>query len=328
MAKAGNNEPAAWVLLGHRKGDNNQLITLADALQITYRAITLEYNWLRRLPPRLLGESTASLTPASRAALRSPAPHLVLGIGHRSVPAALAIRRRSGGKTKLVRLGNPRSDPSRFDLVITTAQYAVPDGPNVLRVPLALTPTKPERPTKDERDWLAARPRPHRLLLVGGPTFMWTLRPKDIAEVAGALRSRSEREGGTVIAVTSPRTPPAVVEALKRVLSNIVDAGFPRYHVLLGDADEIAVTSDSVSMISESVMTGKPTELIAPSITWTGKLLYSWARLTGRSVPVRDLRRFWNELERKRILGRPSGAATQIQPLDLAVTAIRKLVAG
>jgi mitochondrial fission protein ELM1 len=328
MGKAGNNDPAAWVLLGHRKGDNNQLITLADALQIPYRAITLEYNWLRRLPPRLLGASTASLTPASRAALRSPAPNLVLGIGYRSVPAALAIRRRSGGKTKLVRVGNPRFNPRRFDLVITTPQYSVRDGPNVFRLPLALTAKRPDRPTNDERAWFAARPRPHRLLIAGGPTFMWTLRPKDIAKAAGCLRSGTKREGGTVIAVTSPRTPSSVAEALRRVLgSDLVDGGFPSYHALLGDADDITVTGDSVLMVSESIMTGKPTQLIAPSMTLAGKLLYFCARLTGRWVLVRDLRRFWKELERQRLIGASAPAGrTQVQPLDLAVSAIRKII--
>ena len=125
-----------WVLLGGRTGDNNQLLRLASELGLPFRTLDLRYNALHILPTRLLGASLASLEPHARELIAPPWPQLVLGIGHRSVPVALAIGALSGGTSKLVRLGNPRLDPRRFDLIITTPQYRVPAAVNVLRLPL------------------------------------------------------------------------------------------------------------------------------------------------------------------------------------------------
>jgi len=156
------------VLLGQRRGDNNQLLRLADELGMPFREVELGYNGLYRIPPRLLGASLVTLDRDSPAKIRPPWPELVLGIGNRSVPVALAIRQLSGGKAKLVRLGNPRLDSRHFDLVITTPQYRVSDAPNVLNLPVGISTAPKVKPNREERDWLKKLPRPHRLLLIGG----------------------------------------------------------------------------------------------------------------------------------------------------------------
>src|SRR4029079_2771930 len=99
----------------HRKGDNNQLLALAHSLGLPFETRTLRYNHLRRLPKRLLGPGLASVLPSARRWLRPQWPCLVLGIGQSSVPVARYIRRASGGRSKLVRLGNPRLDAKHFD---------------------------------------------------------------------------------------------------------------------------------------------------------------------------------------------------------------------
>ena len=324
------DDAPVWVLLGKRKGDNAQLLALAEALKVPYRVIQLHYNALRLIPAGLLGSSMLSLKSESRAELHGPWPDLVLGIGYRSVPAARRIRRLSGGKSRLVRLGNPRVDPANFDLVITTPQYGVPEGRNVVQLPLAISAGEQDQPTQDEAKWLAALERPHRLLIAGGPTFMWTLRARDVARAAEEL---CERGGGTVIGVPSPRTPAGVKAALQRVLrtrgQSFADAGFPRYRVLLNDADEIYVTADSASMLSEAIATGQPVGVIPPSPTAVGKLLYSVASLTGTRVPVRDLKRFRDELERRKLVGplaSPVAAEDIPDPLEVAANAVRRLL--
>lgn len=319
-----------WVLLGKRKGDNAQVLALADALGLPYRTIQLRYNPLRLVPPALLGASTISLKSESQSELHAPWPELVLGIGYRSVPPALAIRALSGGKSRLVRLGNPRIEPSKFDLVITTPQYAVPEAPNVVRLPVAITAGEQDEPNEAELKWLAALKRPHRLLIVGGPTFMWTLRSADVARAGEEL---CERLDGSVIAISSPRTPAAVKASVQSVLQGkkqpFVDGGLPRYRVLLNDADEIYVTGDSVSMVSEAIATRRPVGLIPPVKTLVGKLLYSFAKLTGTRVPVRDLERFRNELGRRKLVGSlasPFAAEEIPNPIKTATEAVRTLL--
>jgi uncharacterized protein len=318
---------AVWVLLGQRTGDNNQLLRLANELGLPFRTIELRYNRLHLLPPRMLGAGLASLSAASTREIAPPWPKLVLGIGHRSVPAALAIRAMSGGTAKLVRLGNPRLAPTNFDLVITTPQYSVPDAPNVLRLPLGISTAARLEPTREEAEMLGALPRPHRLVLIGGDTFMWTLPPKRVAEAASALKDR----GGSVVAVTSGRTPLPVIEALGSALQGpkhvIVPGGFPRYSALVSDADEIFVTADSVAMVSDAIASGKPVGLIEADKTFAGRFFYALNKL-GIRLPVRDIRRFWKIAQQRGLAGtleRPTSGTVTEDTLARAVSAIRAL---
>ena len=69
-----------------------------------------------------------------------------------------------------------------------------------------------------------------------------------------------------MIVVGSPRTPAEAYDVVREAAGDarnvaIVDKEV-RYPVLLADGDEHFVTADSVSMISEAVVTGKPVGLI------------------------------------------------------------------
>lgn len=325
-------EQPVWVLLGQRTGDNNQLLRLAGELGLPFRAIELRYNGLHRLPPKLLRSTLASLEQESRAQLRPPWPQLVLGIGYRSVPAALAIRKLSGGKTKLVRLGNPRLDPANFDLVLTTSQYRVPNAPNVLRLPVGISTVPAIDPTREESEWLGKLPRPHRLLLIGGDTFMWTLDCEQIGDAASTLRRKSEGDGGSVIAVSSARSGKGVLEAVAGALRGsehgLVWGRLPRYPVLLSDSDEIYVTADSVAMISDAVAARKPVGLVTPRQTSAGRLFYGLEKF-GSPIPIRDIRRFWTSVEAQGLAGtveEPVVGKLAADPLATAVALVRHLL--
>lgn len=321
-------EPSVWALLGDRTGDNNQLLRLANALGRPFRAIQLRYNRLHLVPPRLIRASLRTLDQESRHEIRAPWPGLVLGIGYRSVPVALAIRKLSGGRSRLVRLGNPRMDPGKFDLVITTPQYHVPAVANVVRLPAGISTAPTLEPTREEAEWLAKLPRPRRLLLIGGDTFMWTLAPDAVHAAASALRAR----GGSVIAVSSGRTRQALMDAAAAALRGsehgLVWGRFPRYPVLLADADEIHVTADSVAMISDAIATGKPVGLALPRKTPLGRFFYGPAS-TGLPVPIRDVERFWSNIQAQGLAGtveRPVAGRLPADPLETAVSAVRTLL--
>lgn len=316
-----------WVLLGQRTGDNNQLLRLATELDLPFRTLDLRYNALRLVPPSVLGPSLASLDAASRRLIRPPWPRLVLGIGHRSIPPALKIRELAG-HARVVRLGNPRVDPRQVDLVITTPQYGVPDAPNVLRLPVGISTAAKLEPTVEERQWLDDLPRPHRLLLLGGDTFMWTLGAR---QVLPAVRNLAAKPG-SVIAVASGRSRGSMLDAVAAALAGsrhgFVRGRFPRYPVLIEDADEILVTADSVAMISDAVASGKPVGLIEPANSWSGRLFYGLENL-GMKVPVRDVRRFWSGVRQRGLAGtvdEPVAGRLGLDPVAEAVSAIRALL--
>ncbi len=330
MINPGEEDGApVWVLLGPRTGDNNQLLRLASELGLPTRTIELQYNALHVVPPALLGATLVTLTEQSRQLIRPPWPKLVLGIGYRSVPAALAIRSMSKGSTKLVRLGNPRMDASNFDLVITTPQYAVHEAANVVRLPLGISTAGVVEPNREETEWLAKLPRPHRLLLIGGDSFMWTLAPAKVARAASTLAGKGP---GSVIAVSSGRSAKAVLDAVAASLNGtehaLVWGRFPRYPVLLRDADEIYVTADSVAMVSDAIATGKPVGLVMPEKNASGRIFYGLEQF-GFPLPVRDIRRFWTSMINQGLAGsveKPDAGKMAVDPLAQALTAVRSIM--
>lgn len=320
--------PRIWVLLGPRTGDNNQALALAEALGLPFETRTLAYNPLQALSVWLPG-TALTLDRASRRHLRPPWPDLVIAIGRRSVPVARWIRRRSGGRTKLVRIGHPRIDPALFDLVVTTRQYPVPPGDNVLLLPLAISRfSQAPEPTAEEAEWLAALPSPRRLLAIGGATKYWDLSGQRVAEAVTKLQERA----GVLIVATSRRTDPAVTQAVRAVLApsgRLVEGAFPRFPVLMAAADEIFVTGDSVSMLSEAILTGKPVGLVPIEQDEKGRRkLGDQPQDAGPDARRRDLRRFWNYLAEEKLIGtvdRPVAARVE-NPVVTAARAVRGLL--
>ena len=317
--------PLIWVLIGERTGDNNQALALAEAVGWPFEVKTLDYNALQSLSV-WLPPTAITLTKAARSGLEAPWPDLVIAIGRRSVPVARWIKRQNEGRTKLVRIGHPRIDPGLFDLVVTTRQYPVPPGGNVLLLPVAMSRfVAPPAPTAGEQEFFAEVGR-FRLVAIGGATKYWTLPVTRIIEAA-------ERPfDGDVVAVTSRRTDPAIVERLRGIKSiRLVDGASPRFAVLLDHAAEIFVTGDSVSMLSEAVLAGKPVALIPIEQDDKGRrALGPTVQDSGPNARRRDLRRFWKYLIDEGMIGTleqgPKRAASIPNPNALAADAVRLLL--
>jgi mitochondrial fission protein ELM1 len=298
------------------------LLALAEALKLPFETRTLRLNVLRALRA-FRGATLISLDRAGRNSLTPPWPDLVIGIGWRTVSVARWIKRQSGGRTRLVRLGDPRVNAALFDLIITTPQYPVREAPNVLRLPLGMSRFR-QAPvaTEAERAFLGGLPRPHRLLAIGGIAKYWQLTAERVQSAADRLLGRS----GTVIAVTSPRTPADIVAALEGMGPEnlrIVTGREPRFPVLLADADEIFVTGDSIAMLSEAVLTGKPVGIIPIELSKLGE-----RKLGSDGGRHRDLRRFWASLRDKGLAGTVEAplAGHLADPAETAADAVKALL--
>lgn len=295
-----------WALLGPHRGDNNQILALAEALGFGFEAKRLTYNGWRRLQPALLGATLRSVDASCRAALEAEPPDLTISTGHRSVPAVRALKRRSGGRMRAVHLGYPRISPKHFDLVVPTPEYPIPDAPNVMRVPFALSPHEPERPV-DPADAPAVEPLPHprRLLVIGGPTLYWKLPLRSMLAALRQLIDQTHRDGGSVLTIGSPRTPEPLLQAVAGKLRSsgvphlmAPREGVPSYAALIASADSIFVTADSVAMVADAVMTRKPVGIIPIAKSALGSFAIPlWDSLRpGKRLRPRDLRFFWRAL--------------------------------
>ena len=323
--------PRIWLLLGPRDGDNNQALALAEALGEPFAVKTLAYNRLQRLslwlPPTL-----TSVRRKYRRHLAPPWPDVIVAVGRRSVPVARWIRARSGGRTKIVRIGHPHGQDRLFDLVITTRQYLTSDAPNVVLLPVTMSRfVPPPPPDAAEKAWIDALPRPMRLVAIGGPTKYWCLTAE---QILGCLNVGD----GSAVAVTSRRTPSELVAQLRDIAAGssrvrIVESGFPSFSALLGQADEIYVTGASISMMSEAVQTGKPVAIMPCERDSKGlRRLGARPRSHGRGAHRRDIRRFWEHLVDQGLAGTTESGACCPQrvprPTDEAVAAVKRLLGG
>jgi mitochondrial fission protein ELM1 len=294
-----------WALLGPHRGDNNQVLALAEALGLPFEEKWLRYNRLRSLQPALLGATLKSVAADARGQLEGQPPDLTISTGHRSVPVVRALRKRSGGKMRAVHLGYPRISPAHFDLVVPTPEYPVADAPNVVRIPFALSPYGAREVEQADRDLIATFPRPRRLLLVGGPSLYWELPERRVMRAVRRLLRSAAWDGGSVLAVGSPRTPTELLKAVREELDGSSTPslfapveGPPTYASLIEAADEIYVSAESVAMVADAVMTRKPVGIVPISKSPLGRAVMAVAdRLRpGKRLFPRDLRFFWASL--------------------------------
>jgi len=318
-----------WLLTGSRVGDNNQLLALGRALGFPFEVKRLDFNRARHL--RFLRRGLSIVAPQSRALIGPPWPDLVVGVGYGSVPVARYIRKRAAGRTKLVHIGNPRAPLDDFDLQITTPQYSR-TAPNLIELPFPIgNPARDAVATSDDRDWLSNFPLPRRLLAIGGPARHWELDHDQLARAIRLIQHKSP--AGSLIAVTSSRTRPATRGLLEQLVTGSHEAivnDWPAFGTLLAVSDEIYVTADSISMLSEAVLTGKPVGMIPIRRSLRGKLSrWLWEWPTGRRT-LPDLTNFWTKLENKKLIGTVEHPiASQVSDtVERAADAVRSLLSA
>jgi uncharacterized protein len=260
--------PLVWALLGARPGDNSQVLALAEALGWRCESKQLAYNPRYKRRNVLLGASLGSLDRAGSNVLAPPWPDLVIACGRRSVPVARWIRRRAGGRPRLVHIGRPWAPLGLFDLVITTPQYRLPARPNVLHNTLPLSRIDAGRRTAEAERWtprLAGLPRPLVALLVGGDSRPYVLDPATATRLGRDAGAVASSLGGSLLVTYGPRLRPASAEALAVAITcpAHLHRWRPRdddnpYLAYLELADRFIVTGDSASMLAEACATGKP----------------------------------------------------------------------
>lgn len=258
-----------WVLTDGKTGMEAQALGLAEAVGLPVRTKTLHlappWSWLPPLlwPPGVLGQ-----TPAGDR-LAPPWPALLISCGGHAVGPALEIKRRSGGAVVAVHIQHPHVPLGRFDLIAAPMHDGL-TGPNVIETRGALnrvTPTLLAEAGAAIEPRLSGLPRPLITVLVGGSNGAYQLTPKTMRMLATELAQMAGDTGGTLLVTPSRRTGAENVATLTDVLGDVSamvwdGTGDNPYFGYLAAGDAIAVTCDSVNMVSEACMTGKPVMVI------------------------------------------------------------------
>ena len=265
---------SCWVVTDGKAGMETQCLGLAEALgfhdglNAQVKRISLGKPW-RWLPPLAVVNPLSRLT-AKGEFLAPPWPDILIASGRKAVAPALAVRRESAGKTFTIQIQNPAVDPRRFDVVVAPAHDGL-EGDNVLSTLGALGRVTPERLAQEARHFAARYshlPHPRIAVLIGGNNRAYRLTAAAMTRFSEALAALARRDGAGLMVTPSRRTGArneAVLRAaLVKVPAEIWDGeGSNPYFGLLGLADHIVVTADSVNMISEAASSGKPVYILA-----------------------------------------------------------------
>ena len=264
---------SVWIMTDGKPGMENQCLGLAEALKAfggetpVVKRLSPRFPW-SALPPQFwMSPLSTPDTDGNR--LTPPWPDILIATGRQTVAPALAIKRASGNATFCVQIQNPAWRRDAFDLLAIPKHDGV-TGDNVLETFGALHRVTPEKLCAEGekfRPLLAHLPRPLIAVLIGGSNKQYRMTGAVTRRLAANLRTLCTQHG-TGLAVTASRRTGAENE--KHLRAALPDtpcwfwdgSGDNPYFGLLGLADAIVVTADSVSMVSEACATGKPVHVI------------------------------------------------------------------
>ena len=256
------NGLSCWVLSEGYAGLQAQALGLAEAAglapEVRVLAPRTPWRWLAAslwpMPLRAVGD-----------AVQAPLPELAVTCGGVGAAVGAALRRRGA---RVVQVQHPRMDPRKFDLVVVNRHDGL-TGPNVFVTRTALHRATPARLQEAAQQWepvFADLTRPRVAVLVGGNSGRFRLGAAEGASLGVHLAEMVRRDRVGLMVTPSRRTEPAAAAALRAGLMPLGayvwdGTGANPYFGMLGLADAIVATVDSVSMVSEAEATRAPVML-------------------------------------------------------------------
>lgn len=256
-------ETPTWLLTDGAAGNRRQAEALAAALGRAAFAPPLATRapW-RWFAPHWVPSSLR----AHGLPLPTRWPTLAIGCGRQGALALRTLRRLSGGATRTVQILDPRSDATGFDLLLVPGHDRL-RGANVVVTRGALNPVDEDWLAQARRDWPAFGdlPSPRTAVLLGGSNRALQLDERYWRALATRLGQWLQRDGGSLLLTTSRRSPDWLRRAARAEFSAVpgvqwhgLDDGPNPYAGLLGWAERIVVTPDSVNLLSEACATAAP----------------------------------------------------------------------
>jgi hypothetical protein len=276
-------QPRVWVMMGHKAGDNSQILALAEALGWPFEIKRLVYRPTELLTNLLAPRTLLGIVRRRSSPLAPPWPDLIISAGRRNEPPCRWVQARAGKPVRLVHCGRPWAALECFDLVVTTPQYRLPQRENVLHNLTPLQRVSAVRLEEARALWqprLAHLPRPHIAVMVGGNAGPYVLDPEAAALLGRAASAFAAKAGGSLLVTTSARTPKLATHALAAALEAPHElfrwtpeaAADNPYFGYLAVADQFIVTCESMSMLAEACSTCKPVYMFdldtGPQLRW------------------------------------------------------------
>jgi uncharacterized protein len=258
-----------WIITDGSVGMEAQGIAVAEAVGLPFSLRRVRVTGVMRLlpaplqllvPPARLLDFVAANEP-----LEAPWPRLIISIGRRSVPIALAVKRLSSSQAFALHIQNPKVPARLFDLIAAPAHDGF-EAPNVITTFGAVhsvTGVRLAEAGKRFAPRVASLPHPRVAVLLGGESQAFSFPPQDAATLGAKLAAAAKESGGALLVTPSRRTRADSIAALSQAITDVPHllwdgTGDNPYFAFLALADAIVVTGDSVNMVTEAAGTGKP----------------------------------------------------------------------
>ncbi len=265
-----NRECRVWVLTDGKIGDDVQCHAVAAALTPDFekRVVSPRPLWALLAP---WGPVDPREAPGREGGPLSGAlPDVAIISGRRAIPHARALRKASGGKTRIVILKDPRFGRAAADALWAPAHDRL-SGENVFSTLTSPHALGARAQSSDAPGPAIARlPRPFLGVVLGGPAAGGGADYSvEAARDLAARLSEAGRDYAAIAATPSRRTPPDFVNALKQALTHahvfVWDgAGDNPYPDILAKAAALVVAGDSHNMVSEALASRAPVYVWKP----------------------------------------------------------------
>ena len=238
----------------------SQVEGLAKALDIDFTHNTVELNnFWKMVPPKI--------TPISQSVYKKIDHEnfdVIISCGRKSVIPSIHLKNNSNKKVFNIHIQDPKVDLKHFDFIVAPEHDSI-KGQNVISTKGAIHYLT-ENEINENKDYLNSFIKKDKriiwTLIMGGPTKYYDYSTKNIKEIFTTLSKLSKEHNFQLVIIPSMRTPTNIIQYANDYFGDdhtvIMDVDKKAYLSALAIAQNIIVTCDSSSMISEAALTGKP----------------------------------------------------------------------
>jgi len=238
----------------------SQVEGLAKALDIdfTHHKVELNHLW-KFIPP--------NLSPVSQNVFKK-IDHddfdVIISCGRKSVIPSIHLKNTSNKKVFNIHIQDPKVDLNHFDFIVAPEHDAI-QGQNVISTKGAIHYLT-ENEISENKDYLNSfiikDERKIWTLILGGPTKHYDYSTKNMKHIFTSLYKLLKKYDFQLVVIPSMRTPINTIHYAREFFGDnhtiIMDVDKRAYLSALAISENIIVTCDSSSMISEAALTGKP----------------------------------------------------------------------
>ena len=238
----------------------SQVEGLAKALDIDFAHHKVELNHFWKLIP-------PNLSPISQSVFQKINHDdfdVIISCGRKSVIPSIHLKKTANKKVFNIHIQDPKVDLNNFDFIVAPEHDAI-QGPNVISTKGAIHYLT-EKEISENKEYLNSfikkDERKIWTLIMGGPTKYYDYSIKNIKSIFIILDGLLKKHNFQLVVIPSMRTPAKTINYAKEYFGDnhtvIMDVDKKAYLSALAIAENIIVTCDSSSMISEAALTGKP----------------------------------------------------------------------